>query len=248
WQDKLREELLEQLPEDEALALYNRFADRFSAGYREEVSPERASEDLSKIARVADGASPREMALYQPAGKGRRLRFSTFSPGERIPLYVALQILENMGLKVLGEQVYSARPEGGAVWIQEFDVEVDSEQPIDGSAIADRFMECFDRVLRGEADNDGFNRFVVLAGIGWRDALVLRAYGKYLAQTGMRFSLAYMQEVLSRYPLLASTLVARFRTLFDPALTVEERTAADARHERVLKAELGRIANLDEDR
>ncbi|MBN1238245.1 MAG: NAD-glutamate dehydrogenase [Gammaproteobacteria bacterium] len=247
WQDRLRAELLERLPEDEALALYNRFADRFSAGYREEVSPERASEDLSKVARVADGASRLEMAMFQPEGPGRRLRFSTFSP-DRLPLYVALQILENMGLKVLGEQVYSARPEGGEVWIQEFDVELHTDQPVDATAVADRFMECFERVLRGEADNDGFNSFVVLAGIGWRDALVLRAYGKYLAQTGMRFSLAYVQEVLARYPLLASTLVARFRALFDPELSVEERAAADARHEKVLKAELGRISNLDEDR
>jgi glutamate dehydrogenase len=248
WQDKLREALLERLPEDEALSLFNRFADHFSAAYQEEVPPERASEDLLKIGRVADGASRLEMALYQPDGPGRRLRFSTFSPGERIPLYVALQILENMGLRVLGEQVYAARPESGSVWIQEFDVETDHKRPVDCRAIADRFMECFERVLRGDADNDGFNRFVVLARISWRDAVVMRAYAKYLAQTGMRFSLAYVQEVLARYPLLAERLIGLFRALFDPDLSAEERAAAEARHDRVLGAGLERIANLDEDR
>src|SRR5690606_11274137 len=41
WQDRLREALLAALPEDEALGLVGRFADRYSAAYQDEVPAER---------------------------------------------------------------------------------------------------------------------------------------------------------------------------------------------------------------
>src|SRR5690606_6572068 len=139
--------------------------------------------------------------------------FTTFSPQEPIPLYFALQILENMGLKVLGERIYSVRSDSGAVWIQDFSAETASGRPVDCAAIAARFKECFERVLRGAVDNDGFNSFVTIAALDWREAALLRAYSKYLAQTGMRFSQAYVQEVLGRHPLVCQSLVGLFRAL-----------------------------------
>ena len=248
WQDRLREALLGALPEDEAITLFRRFGERFSPAYQDEVPAERAADDIHRVARVADGASRLEMALRQPEGAGHRLQFTTFSPAQPIPLYVALQILENMGLKVLGEGIYRVDLESGTIWIQNFRAETAAAAPVDAPAIAARFEECFARVLGGEIDNDAFNSFVVTAGVDWRGGSLLRAYSKYLAQTGLRFSQAYMQEVLARYPALCVALVGLFHALFDPDLAPAERDAARTRLERALAAEMERTTSLDEDR
>ena len=49
----------------------------------------------------------------------------------------------------------------------------------------------------GQAENDGFNRLVLAAGLTWRQTAVLRAFCRYLLQTGIPFSQAYMEQVLS---------------------------------------------------
>ena len=47
------------------------------------------------------------------------------------------------------------------------------------------FTEAFAAVWRGEAENDGFNRLVLGAGLTGREVAVLRAYSKYLRQVGL---------------------------------------------------------------
>src|SRR5690606_36423166 len=96
WQDRLREALLAALPEDEAFALFNRFAERYSAAYQDEIPAERAAEDIHRLARLTDGESRLELKLR--AGEdATRVEFSTYSHGRPIPLHIAMQILENMG-------------------------------------------------------------------------------------------------------------------------------------------------------
>jgi glutamate dehydrogenase len=248
WADRLREVLLSSFAEERALELFQRFAESFSAAYREEVSPERGAEDVLKVERLADGVSELEMRIFQAAPASARMRFSTFSPREPIPLYLALQVLENMGLRVLGERVYAARLDAGSIWIQDFDLEASSGTPIDVPAIEERFEECFSRALHGDIDNDGFNSFVVSAELDWREAALLRAYCRYLLQTGMRFSQSYMQEVLGRYPRLCRALVQRFESLFDPDLSPTARERGAEEHEAALREEIDRTVSLDEDR
>ena len=45
--------------------------------------------------------------------------------------------------------------------------------------------DAFAAVWRGEAEDDGFNALVLRAGLTWRQAMVLRAYAKYLRQAGI---------------------------------------------------------------
>ena len=71
-------------------------------------------------------------------------------------------------------------------------------------------------VWRGDAENDGFNRLVLAAGLAWRQVAMLRGYCKYLLQIGVPFSQTYMEETLARYPLLARLLVELFEARFDP--------------------------------
>ncbi|MCX5511794.1 NAD-glutamate dehydrogenase domain-containing protein, partial [Pseudomonas sp. BJa3] len=78
------------------------------------------------------------------------------------------------------------------------------------------FEEAFACIWRGDAENDGFNKLVLGAGLAWRQVALLRGYCKYLLQTGVPFSQSYVEETLNRYPLLARLLVELFEARFDP--------------------------------
>jgi glutamate dehydrogenase len=248
WSDCVREALLTRVGEDQALGLLHRFADGFSAAYQEEAGPARAAADIETIADLLDTGAALRMHLIPVAGQeSPRLRFTTFHRDSPIPLYTALPVLEHMGMRVLSEHIYAARSAGTEVWIQDFELEPAGMLRIDGAACA-RFMECFRRVLIGDADNDRFNSFVVSASLEWREAALLRAYCRYILQTGLPFSQAYMQEVLGRYPSFCRALVDGFHGRFNPDLGAARRRRRLNDSRRRLEAELDAVVSLDEDR
>jgi glutamate dehydrogenase len=249
WQDRVREALLTQLPEERALDLLHRYGEQFSAAYQDEADAVRAAADVQRLVRVDERAADLEIALSPSAAdRPDRLRLTTVKRDEPIQLYVALPVLENMGFKVRSERVYPVRRDESPLWIQDFELETASQQPLDAAAVDARFKQTFELVLRGEAENDSFNAFVISAGLDWREAVLLRAFCKYILQTGLRYSQAYMQAVLARYPAYCRALVDTFGALFDVDCADAERAAALAASEAALKRELDRTVSLDDDR
>jgi glutamate dehydrogenase len=249
WRDRLRAALLEQFGANAGLSLFHRFAEHFPAGYREEVDPAKASDEIQKIAAVIDGTSDLEMSLDRMAqGATHRLHFTTFRLEEPIQLYTALPILEHMGMKVLSERLYRFSTGTTVLWIQKFELEPAADTSLDPDDIEPRFLECFRRVLTGEAESDQFNSFVAGAGLDWREAALLRAYCKYLLQTVLTFSQTYMQEVLGRHTSLTHSLIEYFHALFDPDNDSKRRRTLATRSKRSITNQLERVTTLDEDR
>ena len=89
--------------------------------------------------------------------------------------------------------------------------------PIDVARDRARLEAAFAAILDGTAEDDGFNRLLIAAGLDSREVAVLRLYARFLRQTGTSFSLAYMEETLARHGAIAAKLVTLFRARFDPA-------------------------------
>src|SRR3546814_11266707 len=123
-------------------------------------------------------------------------------------------MMENMGLRVITEHPYQLRIDDGVTFLQDFEVEATRE--FDIAATGSAFEDAFLQVWRGNAENDGFNRLVLGAGLTWRQVAMLRGYCKFLLQVGVPFSQSYVEETFSRYPLLARLLVELFEARFDP--------------------------------
>ncbi len=100
---------------------------------------------------------------------------------------------------------------------------------IDVADLGPRFNELFLAVWTGRAENDSFNRLVVVSGLTWRQAMVLRAYCRFILQTAATFSQAYMEQVLASNPELARMLWDIFAAQFDPAFATKRRDADVAR-------------------
>ena len=258
WADDLHDALVDSFGEEHGTRLFQRYGDAFRADYRETYSARIAVLDVEKMEHIEEGGI--EMSLYRPleAGEGR-LRFKLFQLGRRpVSLSDALPMLENMGLKVEDEHPSKIKRSGAPrVWLHDFGMLHGEGPDFDPDRIDETFREAFARIWSGEVENDGFNRLVLRAAIGWREIVILRAYCKYLRQAGVTFSEAYMQDALAANPGIAAMLVELFHVRLDPARQGEARDAKGAAMAQLdaelevmtrIEAALDDVANLDEDR
>jgi glutamate dehydrogenase len=227
WQDDLRDALVEAHGEERGLKLAHRYGRALPAGYIEQVTPVIAAADVECLASLSDPEDLR-ISLYRSRGEEGGLRLKFYRLGDDIPLSDALPMMENMGLRVITEHPYRIELAGqdadGVAWIQDFEVE-STRTDLDVDSIDESFEEAFAQLWRGQAENDGFNRLILGAGLTWRQVAMLRAYSKYLQQVGVPFSQSYVEETFSRYPLLARLLVELFEARFDPATGSEGKAA-----------------------
>jgi glutamate dehydrogenase len=246
WQDELKDALVEKCGEEQGLKLFARYGNHFPGAYQDDIKPKAAVFDVEQVDGLNASGGLR-MSLYRPfnAPPGY-LRFKTFHREQTIPISDALPMLENMGVRVISERPYEMDlPDGSIVWIQDFELVHPGE--LDVEALKEAFQEQFARVWRGEAESDGFNRLVLGAGLAWRQTMLLRAYCKYLLQTGISFSQAYMERTLYTQPGIAASLVNLFEARNDPHGS-SKRHALTEKYRAEIATALEQVSSLDDDR
>lgn len=214
WHDELRELLIRRHGESKGLKLANSYGRALPSGYIEDVTPEIAADDVEHLAALK-GEDDIRLSLYR-CRRDRGLRFKLFRQERDIPLSDALPMMENMGLRILTEYPYALNVGGTRIHIQDFVVEP-MRGEVEVESLGARFEDAFERIWRGEAENDAFNRLILAAGLDWRQVSMLRAYSKFLQQANVPFSQSYMEETVARYPLVARLLVELFEARFDPS-------------------------------
>ena len=253
WADVLRKELVERFGEEDGLALLHEYTEVFPAAYVEDVTPREATFDIERLEAIKSEPRRLRMSLYRPEGfEHDQVRFKLFHAGEPLPLSEVLPMLENMGLRVISERPYRLRAGQGEeakdTWIQDFEMRTADGQAIVPSKVNELFQRAFEQTWTGAVENDGFNRLILKAGLDWRQAALLRALCRYLLQTGLPFSQAYMEQVLSEHALIARMLVELFEGRFDPDLPEKRRERIALTVNQALTHALDEVASLDADR
>jgi glutamate dehydrogenase len=249
WADDLADALIDALGEGRGSALFQRYRRAFPAAYRDAFDARVAVGDLERIEALARGEGI-AMSLYRRVNAPENLvHFKVYHAGDPVPMSDILPMLENMGLRVIEEMPFLIEPADGAraVWIHDFSLRARDEREIDIALVRDRFQETFARVWNGEVEDDRFNQLVILAGLAWREVVVLRALCKYLRQAGIAFSQAYMEETFANNPAIARLLVDLFLARHVP----DDRAAAEARAASIgdaIDEALDKVQSLDEDR
>ena len=248
WQDHFKDALTSRYGEEEGLKLHRRYANCFPAAYREDVEPASAAHDVRRMEQLKDDETIR-MSLYRPDEHlPHLLRFKIFRREQPIPISDILPMLENMGLRVLSERPYEAElGDLSIIWIQDVEMLHRSGQDLDIDEVHEKFKDAFRQVWYKQVEDDGFNRLVLAAGLDWRQVVLLRAYCKYLMQTGLPFSQSYMENILVSNPGIAARLVDYFETRFTPDLSGNRRKKLQSRHD-VLMKDLDQVTSLDADR
>ncbi|HVV97799.1 MAG TPA: NAD-glutamate dehydrogenase domain-containing protein, partial [Rhodanobacteraceae bacterium] len=234
WHDELRDTLVQKHGEDKGLKLAARFGRALPVGYIEEVTPHVAATDVEMAASLRDADDIR-LNLYRSRRKADTLHFKVFRLGADISLSDVIPLLENMGLKVLTEHLYEIDADGGKLYIQDIEVTPSLRCGFDIDEVRGVFQTAFERIWRGVAENDAFNKLILGAQLDWRQVAVLRGYCKYLLQVGVPFSQSYMEDTLNRYPAIAGLLIELFEAGFDPARESAPKSQAEAAKKRLAK-------------
>ena len=248
WSDNLYDALIEHCGEARGTELYHRYKDAFPPGYRHDYLPRTAASDIEKIEAILS-EDELGMNLYQPLEVPENfLRFKLYRSGGKIPLSSVMPLLEEMGVRVVDEHPYKIEPsDAPEAWIHNFGLAHEAQGDLQTEEVKKTFQDAFDRMWRGDVENDGFNRLVLRAGLAWREITILRAYCKYLRQAGTTFSQNYMEETLSDNAHITKLLADLFLVRFDP----EKHQEAEKESERLqeeIEAALDEVASLDEDR
>jgi glutamate dehydrogenase len=250
WSDSLRQVIERHRAADTVEPLAHRYARAFGAGYREAFSPTEALTDIAVIENLG-GAHSTAVDLYRKPGSGES-GLKVYAAAAPIPLSRRVPMLENLGFTVSNERTYDIHPAGSdtTCWLHDMSIERARGGSIDIDAMDERVEQTLMAVLSGEAESDHFNALVVEAGLTWREAMLLRAYGRYLGQAGAPFALNYLADVLAKYPDITRAMIEMFRVRFEPGtkLDTAARLKAGDKVAADLRAAFDAVANLDEDR
>ncbi|MFI2667614.1 NAD-glutamate dehydrogenase [Micromonospora carbonacea] len=260
WDDDYRLVLERKLGDEQAKHLFSRYADAFPEGYKDGHTPYEAMKDLAKL-ELLEEPGQLEMHLFRKqlaprAGVARDadvdetmdVRFKVYRYGEPMMLSAVLPVLHSLGVKVVDEHPYEVERVDGRIWLYDFGLRLpEGHQEL--AEVRPHVENAFAAAWRGEAEVDGFNELVLRGGLTWRQVVVLRAYAKYLRQTGTVFSQDYMEQTFIAYPRIAALLVELFEVRFAPGeASVEQRRERGGELVAAIKAALDDVASLDQDR
>ena len=251
WEEDLAEAAKQRYGEDGA-RMASRFA--FPEGYKEDVDAVAAAEDLRHLSAL----TPESLGLHlyrQDGAAEEERRLKLYRRGE-LSLSSVLPIFQGLGLEVVDERPHTLEAlDGGRIHVYDFGLRAATPQAWAGDEdeVRTRLQEAFLASWERRAESDGFNALVLLAGLTWRQVVVLRAAAAYLRQTGSIFSREYVEAALRDNPALAAMLVELFETRFDPAgpdgaAADEARAAAEEGLAGRIMAALDDVASLDQDR
>ncbi|CAM5413870.1 NAD-glutamate dehydrogenase [Streptomyces viridochromogenes] len=251
WADGFADALNAELGEEHAAELLRRYGNAFPEGYKADHGPRSAVSDLVHIEQLTE-EKDFSLSLYEPVGAApEERRFKIYRKGAAVSLSAVLPVLSRLGVEVVDERPYELRCSDRSVaWIYDFGLRMPSQAAAAdyaGDDARERFSEAFAATWTGKAENDGFNALVLSAGLTWRQAMVLRAYAKYLRQAGSTFSQDYMEDTLRHNVHTTRLLVSLFEARLSPDRQRAGREIVDALLEE-LDAALDQVASLDEDR
>ena len=249
WQDQLKSALIEAKGEADGLVLLRSYGDAFPGGFEEYFNAHAAVSDIERI-EEACAANKTAINLYRPIEAAENeLHLKLYKAGEKIALSTVLPSLENFGLKVISEMPFDVHPAGAEqpVWIHTFTMVTADGAEVDIATIRDKFHQAYAKIWDGQLEDDGFNRLVMTARLGWRDITLMRALCKYLRQAAIPFSQSYMEATLNANPGITRKIAKLFHIRNDPAFKDDRQSAAE-KLEAEIAASLDGVVNLDEDR
>jgi glutamate dehydrogenase len=247
WVTALRDALIEQEGDEHGRLLAAHWGPRLPEQYRASVDPANAVGDVLALERLRRSGEPTHVALRQePSSSGTVTRVALLSRQTKAELSRVIRILEDLGLTVIEERPTRVVGGGDEMWIQDFGVVGPGGGPLDLDACGERVAACIMAVWNGQAESDRLHRLIVTTELGHERLEVLRAYRRYRARIGSRYTESFQTQVIVEHPHTTAALVRLFELRFDPAITRDEDAEESLRSE--ILTEIDGIASLDDDR
>lgn len=249
WEDDFHQELMHHYGEKHAERMFRFYRHAFPKTYSSTYKPVVAVRDVAQIDQALR-TNMLGLGMYPDQGGSSEFHLKIYNPNKQIPLSDIVPMLENLGVRILDETPFYVVPKhASGVWIRDFRLEPVGGYKPELHEVRERFETALARVWDGELESDAFNRLVLLAGLHWYEAMMLRAYAKYLRQARFTYSPETIAAALARHPSCARLLTDLFLLRFDPNFSGsdDERKKAQDQISGYLDQQLQEIDNLDDD-
>lgn len=240
WSDRFA-----ALCHDQDARLLN-YARAFDTAYRERYDAEIGVDDARVLAGL--GTNDRPQLRVIGLNDDGDVRLKLYGSGQQIPLADSLPIFEEFGLSAHTQWPFvvgSGRSTDQ--WVHEYEAEHPNAEALADQTCGESVCQAFADVIAGRAENDGLNRLIIVAELMPRQVVLVRTIARYLLQTELPFSTAYIQDQIVAHPALIVQLVALFESCFDPDAS-SAGAEPDGDMIQAIEADLESVATLDADR
>ena len=250
WTDGLSAALALVNAPDKARELFGRYHKAFSAGYHDVYSSAIAAGDI-RVMETLNEHRPLGVDFHHRLEEEQReTGLKVWSFARPLPLSERVPVLENMGFRVVDERTYHIEPEDSpGIWFHDMLLERHDGAAIDLETGKARLEAAFLMVMRGAAENDGYNALTLLGALAWRDVALIRTLSRYLRQIRVPYSQDYMWATLVKHAAVASDVAELFHARFDPRDDADRMRDS---HQKQIAARidegLEKVESLDEDR
>lgn len=238
WGPAVEAELTDRVGSGRATRLALTYLPGVPEDYRSRAGADEAAADILRMCAL-EGPDDRDVRLFRDAeDRPGQLRLKLYRSGGLVPLSEAVPVLENFGFKVIEERPTALGDDSKLGHIHDFRLELAGSDATDLLARTDVIEGAIAAVLQHHAEDDEFNQLVLFAGLDPQPVVWLRAWFRYLRQTGVAYGLITMVDALKRTPAATRALVAWFTAAHDPAREGRESavTAEKAAFDQALNA------------
>ncbi len=237
-----------------ATAMASLYAEAFPDNYRADSGAREAAIDIIKLRGLNDETRrcarlclPDAAELSQGEYGSKSLRLKLYQVKGAIALSEAVPVLEQFGFDVL-EEIPTPLNDGDLGYIHDFRLQVQSRANVEQIlSRAELLQTAIGNVLDGRAEDDHFNQLITINGLSEFDVLLLRAWFRYLRQTGLSYGIETVVDALRDAPDVTREIMALFTIKHDPNFT-GDRSKAEKKSIRAIATGLKNVAAIDDDR
>ena len=240
WEPAVEAALARMTDEKRAAAMLVRYGALFPGNYRSSYSTEEAARDMIGLLQMErDHSKVTRLSL-----DGEALRLKVYSEGGAMPLSDMVPALENFGFDVLEE---SPTALGDGDYIHDFKLGLRGSDVTSVMARAAVLETAISNVLDGDAENDVFNQLVTIAALDPQSVIWLRAWYRYLRQTGVTYGMPTVVAALAKNAAITRSIISVFVALHDPAAS-GDRDKESSKNIKAVDTGLAGVSAIDEDR
>ena len=240
WEPAVEAALARLTDEKRAAAMLVRYGASFPVSYRNHYSTDEAARDMLGLLNMERDHS---RSTRLSAG-GDHLRLKIYSEGGAMPLSDIVPALENFGFDVLEESPTSL---SDGNYIHDFRLALRGGEAAAVMARSSVLEIAISQVLDGDAEDDVFNQLVTIAGLDPHAVIWLRAWYRYLRQTGVTYGMITVVAALAKNSDVTRNIISLFETLHNPDAT-GDRAKESNRYLKAIEAGLSAVSAIDEDR